>query len=240
MIVNAAAERALDLIARRAADAQKAFTPGAMPQFADAATTTSLSRAELDPMSASAPDGDYFVTTHARGRTAYTRDGKLTFRDGAVCASNGKPMLGYVEPDTAMRALRADPVDVALGRVRNMRVEMDGTIAYDRAVVDPRTGVRESQRVAIGRLALARFPAATKLVPGDDATMLAPADAVAHLGRAGDGNFGTLQPMRREQSRVDFNRSLDRLHDAYIAFDALLAAHKAQGHTGKVAMDLLK
>jgi len=35
-------------------------------------------------------------------------------------------------------------------------------------------------------------------------------------------------------------RVLDRLEEAYVAFDALQAAHKAQGGVGKTAMDLLK
>jgi hypothetical protein len=46
--------------------------------------------------------------------------------------------------------------------------------------------------------------------------------------------------MRRENSRIDFNRSLDRLEEAYVVLDALQAAHTAQGRLSKSAMDLLK
>jgi len=107
-------------------------------------------------------------------------------------------------------------------------------------VIDPRTGARERERVAVGRVALARFPAATKLHAVDASHVAPPPGTVALTGRPGDGSFGFVSPMRREESRIDFNRSLDRLEEAYVMFDALQAVHKAQGSTNKTAMDLLK
>lgn len=240
MFINTATERSLDLISQRAADVYKAFTPGALPGHADVETNAPQSRAVLDPLAVSAPGNDYFMTFDERGRTTYTRDGQMRLVNGTFVGSNGRPMLGYSGDASAAAELKIDPVDDALGRIRNVRVEADGTVAYDRRTVDPRSGLAQMQRISIGRLALARFPAATKLTNAADGTVTPSPGVVPHLGRPADGNFGTLAPMRRDESRIDLNRSLERLHDAYVAFDALQAVHKAQGQTGKVAMDLLK
>ncbi len=240
MLINSATERSLDLISQRAADVYKAFTPGALPEHSDIETDGPQSRAVLDPLAVSAPNDDYFLTVDERGRTTYTRDGQMRLADGSLVGSNGRPMLGYTNTASSTTELRIDPVDEALGRVRNLRVETDGAVAYDRRTVDPRSGIAHVQRISIGRLALARFPAATKLSNAADGTVLPPPGVVPHVGRAADGNFGKLAPMRRDESRIDLDRSLERLHDAYVAFDALQAVHKAQGQTGKVAMDLLK
>jgi flagellar basal body rod protein FlgG len=240
MTVNAATQDALDRIAERAADMQHAFTPGAIPQFGDVATPAPSARQSFDPLSVSAPADAYFITTDERGRTVYTRDGCFAIRDGTLVGSNGRAVLGFTSPQSARSELHVDPVDEALGRVRALRVEVDGTLAYDRTSIDPRSGLRKSERVAIGRVALARFPVATKLNAIDANHLTPPPGTLPHIGRPADGSFSALSPMKQEESRIDFDRSLDRLEDAYVAFDALLAAHKAQGSLSKTAMDLLK
>ena len=240
MFVSAVTERGLDAIASRADDVRKAFTPGAVPAHDDVATSANNSRFSLDPMSVSAPANDYFVTSDERGRMSYTRDGSFSLANGTVVASNGRPALGYASSNGALRELHVDPVDEALGRVSNLRVSTTGDVEYDRASVDPRTGVREVTTVSAGRLALSRFAAGTKLSTNGDGTSAPALDVKPHIGRSGDGNFGAIIPMRREESRIDLDTSLARLHDAYVAFDAVQAAHKAQGHVGKTVMDLLK
>jgi flagellar basal body rod protein FlgG len=239
-MIDTAIANALDRIAQRAVDAQRAFTPGASPRFGDVASAAPQTRPNFDPLSAAPPDGTYFVTRDARGRTLYTRDGGFALRDGMLTLGNGDPALGLTEPNGILAQLRIDPVDAALGRVRNARIETDGSFAYERAVIDPRSGLRTVERVVAGRLALARFPAATAPnVIGAD-RLAAPPGVVPHVGAARDGNFAALTPMARDGGRVDFNRSLEALEEAYIAFDALQAAHKAKGSTSKTAMDLLK
>ncbi len=240
MTVNAAIADALDRIEQRSADVQRAFTPGAVPQFGDVTTATPTSRAALDPLSVAPPPDAYFISTDERGRMVYTRDGDFTLRDGTLAGADGRAVLGFTSPQAGKSELRVDPVDEALGRVDRLRIEPDGTLSYDRTAIDPRTGYRERQRVAVGRLALARFPAATKLNALDANHMIPPPGTLPHVGRAGDGNFSTIAPMRQEESRIDFNRSLDRLEEAYVAFDALQAAHKAKGSATKTTMDLLK
>jgi flagellar basal body rod protein FlgG len=240
MMVNAATQDALDRIAQRAADVQRAFTPGATPQFGDVATDAPASRVAFDPLSVAAPPDVYFLTTDERGRTTYTRDGGFAMHDGMLVGANGRAILGFTARNGVSTQLHVDAVDDALGRVQNLRIEPDGTLAYDRTVIDPRSGTRERERVAVGQLALARFPAATKLAAADANHVVAPPGTLPHVGRAGDGNFANVTPMQREESRIDFDRSLDRLEEAYVAFDALQAVHKAQGSAGKTAMDLLK
>lgn len=240
MLVNTATANALEYITERAADANRAFVPGAQPAFADVANDVSPARFVLDPMSVAPPSESYFITSDERERTAYTQNGALAMSNGTVVASNGRPVLGFGAPDGPLTELRIDPVDLALGRATGVRVDADGSVDYTRSSVDPRTGARENERVVIGRLALARFPAATKLPQADAERVLAPAGVIPHIGRPDDGNFKAVAPMHRASSRIDLDLSLSRLNDAYIAFDALQAAHKAQSSTGKTAMDLLK
>ena len=240
MMVNAAIQDALDRIAARAQDVQRAFTPGATPQFGDVATGAARSRPVIDPLSVTAPADAYFLTTDEGGRTVYTRDGSFALDNGTLIGANGRAILGYTTPSGAATPLHVDAIDEALGRVNNLRIEPNGALSYDRVSIDPRTGARALERVVVGQLALARFPAATKLAVLDANHAAAPPGVVPHIGRAGDGNFANLTPMRREDSGIDFDRSLDRLEEAYMAFDALQAAHKAQGGVSKAAMDLVK
>lgn len=239
MMIDAATERAFERIAQRAGDVARAFVPGAAPLFGDTAAAPS-SRAVPDPLSIAPPGDAYFVTTDASGRTSYTQNGTLALRDGALVDATGKLVMGFAGPASTIGALRCDPVDTALGRIRNPRIDADGALTYDRAAIEPRTGLEEIQRVIVGRIALARFPAATRLnVAGRDCVS-APPGVMPHVGRPGSGNFDRISPMHRENSRIDFDGSLDRLEEAYVAFDAIQAAHQAQGRLSKSAMDLLK
>ena len=215
MLINAATQASFDLIAARSADVRATFAP--IPKAGDFSNV-------------SPPGNDYFITTDERGQTSYTRDGRFSLTRGAVVGENLRPVLGFRSEGGPLCELHVDPVDDALGRVGNVRVGADGAVRYDRTSIDPRSGTRETQTVTIGCVALARFPAGTRL----------PSETPPHIGRANDGNFGAIGPSRRETSDDALDRSLDRLHDAYMAFDALQAAHKAQGHAGKTAMDLVK
>lgn len=231
---------ALDRIAERAADARRAYTPGALPQHDDVATPAPVSDFTLDPLSAVAPDDAYFIAGNDQGRKVYTRDGVFAVRGGTLVDSGGRPILGARGSGEALAALCVDPIDEALGRVRDLTVDRDGTVSYERASLDPRSGDKATQRVVIGRIALARFPAGTRLGTHDGSHGSAPDGVSAQVGFAQDGSFGPLAPMHRERSRIDVVGSLVRLKDAYLAFDALQAAQAAKGHLSKTAMDLLK
>ena len=215
MLINAATQASLDVIAARGADVRSAFGPIATPG---------------DFANVSPPGGDYFITSDDRGSTSYTRDGRFSLANGTIVGANARPVLGFTAEGGTLCELHVDAVDEALGRVHNVRVAGNGAVQYDRSSIDPRSGTCESQTVTIGFLALARFPAGTRL----------PSETPPHVGRANDGNFSAIGPMRRERTDASLDRSLERLHDAYVAFDALQAAHKAQGHVGKTAMDLVK
>jgi flagellar basal body rod protein FlgG len=239
VFLNSTLSAALDRIAERAADVRRAFTPGALPQHDDVATPASASDFTLDPLAVVAPEDTYFVISDEHGR-AYTRDGSFSVRKGTLVDAQGYPVLGLRASGGELTKLRVDPVDEALGRVKDASVERDGTVAYRRVVVDPRSGAAESQRVVLGRVALARFPAGTRLTTTDGAHCLAPAGVAAQTGSPADEGFAPVVPMHRERSRIDVDESLVRLKDAYLAFDALQAAEAAKAHAGKATMDLLK
>jgi flagellar basal body rod protein FlgG len=240
VFLNPTMTAALDRIAERAADVRRAFTPGAIPQHGDVATSVDRADFTLDPLSVAPPEGSYFVTSDARGRTVYTRDGAFSVSAGRLVDARGCAVLGRRTAGGPMSDLRIDSVDAALGRAANPRVEADGNLVYARAAIDPRSGKRVSTGVVVGRIALARFPAGTKLDTSDGRSFSAPPGVAPHTGLAGDDAFGTLVPMRRERSGVDIDASLMRLKEAYVAFDALAAAETAKNHFSKAAMDVVK
>ncbi|MDP9016728.1 MAG: hypothetical protein M3N19_00215 [Candidatus Eremiobacteraeota bacterium] len=239
MMVSPSSSRALDEIAKRQQDLRTAYTAGGGATHHDV-LTTAKSMFTLDPLSAVAPADSYFVARDERGRQVYTRDGAFHLQDNMLVDRFDQPVQGYNKDSGALAPLRIDPVDVALGRTADLQVGADGSLTYGRTAIDPRTGAPEQTRVCVGRLALARFSAATQLQAVDATRSLAPPGVVPHMGVAGDGNFGAIAPHQEEGSRVDFNLGIERLQEAYLAFDALRAAHSAQGKVEKTAMDLLK
>jgi flagellar basal body rod protein FlgG len=240
MFLNSSLSAALDRIAERAADVRRAFTPGAVAQYDDVAATQRSSDFTLDPLAVVAPEDAYFVARDEQGTKTYTQDGSFSVRDGKLVDAQGRSILGSRGSGGTITQLEVDPVDEALDRIRDASVERDGTFVYRRMVVDPRSGAAHAQRVVVGRVALARFPAGTRLETKDGSHCLAPADVAAQTGLPGNGGFPPLLTMHRERSRIDVDESLVRLRDAYLAFDALQAAEAAKAHAGKTTMDLLK
>jgi flagellar basal body rod protein FlgG len=240
MFLSPALSAALDRIGERAADVRRAFTPGAVPLHDDVATSRPGSSFTLDPLAVSVSDGIYFVTRDESGATSYTRDGSFALLDGRLVDGSGKSVCGFQLPGKEIAPLRIDQVDRTLGRVNDPHIDRDGSFVYRRVVVDPRSGRSESQPVVVGRLALARFPAGTRLSTADGIACQAPPGVSPRLGAAGDPDFPAVAPMHREKSRIDLEEGLIRLKEAYAAFDALAAAETAKSHFGKAATDLVK
>jgi flagellar basal body rod protein FlgG len=238
MFLNSALTAALDRIAERASDVRRAFTPGALPEHDDVATPATKTDFTLDPLAVTAPDGAYFVIRDERGRYAYTRDGDFEFRDGRLVDRSGRTVCGARGTGDPVD-LRADAVDVSLGRIGGPHIESDGTVTYQREAIDPRNASRGTQRVVVGRILLARFPAATRLE--NNGGLLQPRSGVApQRGLPGEEGFGSVVPMHRERSHIDIDESLARLKEAYMSFEAIAAAEHAKAHLGKTAIDLLK
>lgn len=239
MSISSAVGKAFETIGARERDVLRSYTDGALPQYNDVRTEARI-ETSADPLAVAAPANALFIVKDEHGGERFTRDGGFTFTKGMVCDRARRPLLGYRDDAGPLVPLRADPVDASLGLVRDLRVEADGSMSYAKSLVDPKNGVRESHRVTIGRIGLARFPAASNVHLAGTALVAAPAGIVPHVGRPGDGNFESLTLHARERSGIDIDLSLERLQEAYIAFDALRAAHKAQGSVEKTSMDLLK
>jgi flagellar basal body rod protein FlgG len=239
VFLNSSVSAALDRIAERAADVRRAFTPGAVAGNDDVAATKP-SAFTLDPLSVAAPDDAYFVVRTADGSSAYTRDGAFHMVSGTLVDAQSRPVLGTRAGGAPLTPLRVDEVDDALDRARDPRIGPDGTLSYARTTIDPRSGRSEMRRVAVGRIAIAKFPAATRLKTTDGTTSFAPEGVVPHVGTPGEDGFPAISPMRRGGSGVYLDESLARLKAAYVAFDALTAAETAKLQLGKAAMDLVK
>jgi flagellar basal body rod protein FlgG len=235
--VSPTVSAALERIEARASDVYRAFTPGAQPVFDDVARTQT-SYADANPLCIAPPANTYFLERAGDGQLRYTRDGDFVIRDGVLCSRDGRPVLGYAT-DRNLNEIRIDPVDLALGRASGMRISADGVVDYRRSVVDPRTGASEERPVVAGRVALARFPAGTRLPQAGD-ELAAPDGVQPEIGTPGTGDFGAVAAMRRQSSGIDIDASIDRLRLAYVDFDAVAAAYRARYDEAKSAMDVVK
>jgi flagellar basal body rod protein FlgG len=231
---------ALKRIADRASDVLAAFAPGATPRYGD----VSRSLAPLpnaDPLSVAAPPGAWFLTLDERGARSYTRAGGFHIgSDGTLQTVDGARVLGTPPAGGALGPLRVPEPDRTLGRGNDIRLDDDGVLAYTRASIDPRTRERTQERAIVGRIALARFPAGGNPQRLDATHFGAVAGVVPHVGAPADGGFAALATHARDAGNVDIDLGLQRLTEAYVAFSALQAAHKAQFAGNKAVMDLLK
>ena len=196
---------AYERVLSRAQDLRDAFRAGAVPLNDDVRTAPSVVPSS-DPLSVVPPPGAWLVTRGADGVRAYERDGALTLRDGVLRTRGGADVLGY--PGGEARGavpvpLRVPEIDGALGRAADARIEADGTVAYARAAIDPRTGARNTERVVLGRVALARFPAGSQPARLDGTRVAAPHGVVPHLGTPADDTFAALATASRDAGAID-------------------------------------
>jgi flagellar basal body rod protein FlgG len=241
-MVGASPVDAYERVISRAQDLRDAFRAGALPLNDDVRTVPQIT-ASSDPLSVVPPPNAWFVTGGADGARAYERDGALSLESGVLRTAAGNVVLGYPRGDargTVPVPLRIPDTDRALGRGADARVEADGTVAYTRAAIDPRTGARGVERVVLGRIALARFPAGTQPARLDGARVAAPHGVVPHLGTPADGTFPPLATFSRDAGTVDIAAGVARLDEAYRAFEAMGAAVKARASVQKTAVDLVK
>ena len=183
------------------------------------------------------PDNAFAIVADGRGGSLYTRDGAFTLRDGTLVDASGRAVQGRTRTGAPLGDLRIDALDLALGRANDIEIGDDGTVSYRREAIDPRTGSAFDETVRVGNIALARFPFTTQLRNVDGSHLGAPDGTTPLVGSAGDGTFG---PLGGRRSQADLDATLRRLQEAYLALDALRAAHSASGSAEKNAMDLVK
>ena len=227
-------------IAARERDVMGAYRPGFIPESSDVASRSNV-QPSADPLGVVAPEGTYFVTPGADGVARFSRDGGFVLEGGELRAPGGAPVLGIAfGRGSTLAPLRVDPYDAALGHASGARIDADGTFSYARTSVDPRTGERRAERVAVGRIALARFPAGSEPERVDGAHVRAPHGVVPHVGLPADGTFTALATHARDLGRVDIIASIEKMNDAYRSLEALRSAERARGSLEKQSMDLLK
>lgn len=176
---------------------------------------------------AAAPVADtYFVTAAANGRIAYTQRNDFTVRDGALVDAAGDAVMGYADGSATLAPLRVDPADRAMGAFEHARVSATGAFVYDRRETDPATGKSRMEQQTGGQLALARFAPGTQLRHLGSDRAAAPPGVAPYL-------FAINDPAVQTQT-------VQRLQEAFMSFDALRAAGKAEGGLQKTVMDLLK
>ncbi len=239
-MIDRSTSAALEKIASRERDVVHAYEPGFVPESSDVARPT-RPVATSDPLSVVAPQGAFFLGADEAGNVGFLRDGACTIAGGEIRGGDGRPALGFALGNrSALVPLRIDPYDAALGRVSDARIESDGTFGYTRTAIDPRSGARRSERVVVGRLAVARLPAGTQPVRVDAVHVMPPSGVKAQIGVPADGTFAALVPHARDLGAVDIVAGLAKMQEAYQSYDAMRAAHHARGSLDKTVMDLLK
>lgn len=238
MSVDAAVGAAFARLDARQADAARAFVPGATA-VAPGDARDAVTSFTLDPLCVALPERAYAIVRGSGGNALYTTDGSFRLRDRALVDAGGEAVQG-VRADGSLAPIRVDAVDVATGQTASLHIESDGIVSYERATIDPRSGERARRRVVAGRIALARFPAASRMTQIDALHARGPRDIAPHVGAPGDGSFGALQPHRQTSSQVDLDEALIALKEAYLSLDALESARMAKDATLKGAMDLVK
>ena len=230
--------RLQEKIAQRSDEILHQRVPGFEPQNADVRGIPRI-EASKNPLNAVAPADARFVVLDREGRQAFTRDGNFSLRDGRLVIGKQQPVLGYAAGSPLLGELRIQRTDDVLGRVQHLHVERDGRVVYERNAIDPRTGKSRLERVFVGTIALARFPAGTEM-QHFGVLERPPLGIQAHLGRPQKSDFGSLKVGQEELGAIDLNRALARLHDAYQQLDAIAAAQRVARDTAKTAMDLVK
>lgn len=239
-MTSSGVSRAVETVEQRAEDLRLLYTGGAQPNFADAIREESSEPAR-DALSIALPPETYLVAGDSK-KPAFTRDGALSLRDGALVDGSGTPVLGFPAGDSSgvPRELRIDKNDALLERAQDVRIEPDGVFGYARTIVDPKTLQAQVERVVVGRIALARFPAGTKLERLDSTHARPPANVVPVLGTPNDGHFSAVFPQRRAIGRLDADTAIVRLQDAYLALRALGALERTKNGVIRGALDLVK
>jgi hypothetical protein len=239
-MIDSAISAGLERIAARERDVRGAYEPGFTPESTDATRASRITRDDR-PLSVAAPEGAFFATAGNDGALRFTRDGAFALHDGTLTDRTGAPALGFSVGDRSrVTPLRVDPYDLALGRASGAHVDADGTFAYTRTSIDPRSGERRAERVVVGRVALARFPAGTLPVRLDGSSVAAPTGIAPQFGVPADGNFAPLHAHARDLGRMDVIVGIEKMREAYENFEALRAANHIRGSFAKTTMDLLK
>lgn len=239
-MMNAGIARALEVVEQRSDDLRLIYQGGALPNFDDAVRGE---RAELtgDPLSLVLPP-DAFLLAGDSQKPTYTRDGALAVRDGVLVDGSGAPVLGFRDGDTTgiPQPLQVEKNDALLGRASDVRVEPDGVFGYARSVLDPKTQTSSVERVVVGRLALARFPAGTRLERVDATHAKPPAGVIPLVGTPNDGSFLSVEVQRRAVGHMDSDAAIVRLQEAYLTMRALSAEERTRNAFARGAFDLVK
>jgi flagellar basal body rod protein FlgG len=232
--------RAVESVEQRAEDLRLLYTSGAQPNYSDAVREERIEPAR-DALSIALPPDSYLLAGDPNKPT-FTRDGSLAVRDGLLVDGSGAPVLGFVQDDRSgvPRELRIEKNDALLERAQDVRVEPDGVFGYARTIVDPKTLQARVERVIVGRIALARFPAGTQLQRVDGTHARPPASVVPFVGTPNDGHFSAIFPQRRAIGRIDPDSAIARLQDAYLALRALGALERTKNGLIRGALDLVK
>jgi flagellar hook protein FlgE len=238
------------------ADARRAATPGAigaapdrpgelvgaeMPGGAELRTAPRASALNV------AIDGPGLFVLAQNGERRFARLGDFGVdQRGYLTTAAGARALGFGvdtrgEPTTGLSELRVPPEDVASHRYSSFALDDRGVFAGVMQRTDARTGRRQTQTVALGRIALAVMPAPERLTRDGD-TMLAETIAAGKplIAAPGETGMAMLRTHALETGMVDLEGDLARLWAARRRAEFAQTVAASNDQNARTALGLVK
>lgn len=237
------------------ADARRAAIPGAIGDSPDRAGAIVVAPLVAQPARRSTPsasplsvtiDGSGLFAFEDAGRRAYGRLGDFRFDSrGVLVDGAGRTVLGYApeaaRPAGDLHAIRIAPSDAAAKRFSDFTVDERGVVSGVVRSSAASPAGRGQQVIALGRIALAVFPAPERLHRIGDTIAIATADAgIPLIAAPGDTNVGMLHSHSLETGLVDLESDLARLWSLERDADIGAATAWAGDVFARTAMGLVK
>lgn len=186
-------------------------------------TTTSAS-----PLSVSIDGAGFFVVERA-GRRYYTRLGDFRFDErGTLVDGEGRTVLGL---GPSRRGRAGDLAPIRHNAAKNASIDANGVVAV--------TGMRGAE--TIGRVALAVFPAAERLVRVDAISLHATAaSGDPRIVAPGAPNVGSLKDHTLENALVDVAGDLEGMWRAQRRGETQAAEAAAEDSCERAALGLVR
>lgn len=200
------------------------------------------------PTSLAIEGNGFFVVSDGR-KDVYTRNGKFTFKDGALIHPNGLKVKGYALDESGQPKAELTNIEMSLdpetklynGKYTGYKFDEYGTLYGQETNIDPITKNVVTNEVPLYRVAVATFANSSGLrSTGLTIYTNTENSGPAVVGTAGQGALGMIKPQNLELSNVDYVQQAYKAGQARQASSANFAVIKAQDEINKMSINLIK
>jgi len=200
------------------------------------------------PTSLAIEGNGFFVVSDGR-KDVYTRNGKFSFKDGALIHPNGLKVKGYALDESGQQKPELINIEMSLdpetklynGKYTSYKFDEYGTMYGLETNIDPITKNVVTNEVPIYRVAVATFANSSGLRPvGLTIYSNSENSGPAVVGTAGQGALGMIKPQHLELSNIDYIQQAYKAGQAKQASSANFSVIKAQDEINKMSINLIK